>query len=100
MESIDAAPVIKVVGGVVLTTCGYLQSVSGIALETSYVRRCILCGHGGVFAWRLLPSAPSGVSEYVHVRAPIRKTSHSTIVHCSCFIGHHLDIHTKNVQVP
>ena len=90
MEPIDAVPVIEVVGGVVFTASGDLQSVSGVALQASYVGGGVLGGDGGVFAGSLLPSAPSWVSEYVHVRAPVRETSHASIVHCSCFIRNHL----------
>lgn len=91
MEAIDVAPVIKVISGVVFATCSDLQSVAGaVALQASNVRRRIFGGQGRVFARSLLAAAPSGVSEYVDVRAPVCETCHSSIVHSSSFIRDHL----------
>lgn len=91
MESVDAFPVIKIVGGVVFATGGNLETVAGaVALESPDIVGGVLSGHRGVLAGSFLASSPPWITEDVHVRAPVCQSGHSSIVHCSCFIRHNL----------
>lgn len=72
MEPIDTVPVIEVIGSVVFTASSNLQAAAGgVALQSPDVTDSVSSGQNGVFAGSFLAPAPSGVSEYVHIWAPV-----------------------------
>lgn len=95
MEAIDAFPVVKVVGGVVLAACGELELGPAVLpvirlLEATDIGSCILCSHFGVLTRRLLTPAPPWVSKHIHVRTPHCQPRLPAVVHRPCLVRHHL----------
>lgn len=71
-------PVLQIVGSEMLATGRHLQpslqlpSFEGVALQSPDIGDCILANRIRVLSGRLLPSAPSRISEDVYVWRPER----------------------------
>ena len=101
LKSIDALPVVQIIGGEVFATSRSLklttpfQSSKTIPLNPSDVGHCIASRDQWIFAGGLLTSSPSGVPEYVYIWCPECHTlSLSRIVHSSSF--HSDRLHQQN----
>lgn len=80
--TLDSAPVLHVVPGVVLTVSDDLEVRLRIntALQAVDETVDVLGGVEGVFAWRLLPTSPTGVLERVDIGSPEIKSGTACVV--------------------
>ena len=72
MITVDAVPVIKIIGSEMLATGSHLQAVLVVhALKSFHIANTILRNHSWILPWSLLASTPPWVPEYVHIWTPI-----------------------------
>lgn len=82
VEPVRAAPAVQVVRREVLAAGGELQPVVVVGLlEAAHVRGGVPRRDGRVLAGSLLPSAPTWVTEDVHVRGPEGQSCSTAVVH-------------------
>lgn len=73
-KTLDAVPVVEVIGSVMFTARRHLESVGVRAtglLQSPDIGGCISGSKEWIFARGLMASSPSGVAKYVHIGAPV-----------------------------